>query len=466
MAVAPDGRIAVVGDDGDNSAVVALFDADGSPDTDFDTDGKIVWASKAITDERESGRAFVGYYGRAVGFTPNGHVVVGGYQETGYDVNPGYSVDYIPIRDWVLKGISASGVAQFAQVGSTDPVQGGFEDLAVLADGSILAAGSVTQGWRVAKFKSDGSVDRTFGDGGESITGDATQFDARIAARRIVVDAADGSYFLLGTQPGRPRAYLARYGGDGAIDTQFGPRLADDQGRVPMPMFQLVGATDLTLLGDDPVVLVASENDIGEDLTHLVYAVPPVPPVPPRAYIDANRVLKILGSDADDTLHVHVRSDGRTVVVINDVAQSFPTRKIRRINMYGFHGDDRLTAGRRVGDIYIDGGSGNDFVQGQSGNDLLAGGNGDDTLVGNAGHDRILGQVGRDFLHGNDGNDSLFGQLGIDTLHGDAGDDFLHGENDTNDNIYGGAGDDIAVRDDKDSVSEVETTQLSGTPPQ
>ena len=472
MAVAPDGRIAIVGDDDDNSAVVAVFNADGSADTGFDTDGKFLWAAKVVTATSEAGTAFDGFYGRAVGFLPDGRLVVGGFTETGFDVNPGFNVDFIPDRDWILKSLTPAGAIDWTMTQLTGITpqgvqqQGGIEDLAVLANGSILAAGSANKGWRVAKFNSTGGKDRTFGDDGERITGQETAFDARNTATRIAVDPEDGSYVLLGSQrvdfAFGTHVAIARFTADGAVDEPFAGAHRDIYGRFQLPdPTEDADAADLVLRGDDPVVLLSSTDVLGEPALRLVYA---RPFDAPHAFIDDKRVLRIVGSDADDVLHVHRRTDGRTVVVINDFAQSFPTRKFRRIHMLGSFGDDRLTAGRRVGDIYIDGGNGNDFVQGQSGNDLLAGGNGDDTLIGNAGNDRLLGQVGRDLLHGSAGNDSLFGQLGIDTLHGDAGNDFLHGENDTNDNIYGGAGDDIAVRDDKDSVMDVETTQLSGTP--
>ena len=464
LAVAADGRIAVVGSDS-LSAIVAVFEDDGSLDTNCSTDGKLVWAPFLQTSETEAGRFYDGYTGRAVTFTQGGQLIVGGALETGVFVNPGFNVDIIPDVAWVIESLDPSGGTNWSvtQLGGTTQ-QGRVEDMAALPNGQILVAGSANQGWRVVRLDGDdGALDTTFGDNGQSLTGEATEFTDRTAATRIAL-APDGSYFLLGRQMAGldDVVYLAHYHANGTIDIPFaGDHSINGMQRVAGDAE--LGALDLALVGENPVALVVGENDIGVQFTRLVYA---IPPTAARAVLSlATRVLTIMGSEFADNLHVHVRKDGRTVVVINGVARSFPTRKIRRIHMYGLGGNDNLTAGRRAPGIYIDGGIGDDFVQGQSGNDLLAGGNGNDTIVGNHGHDRLLGQGGRDLMHGNDGNDSLFGQAAIDTLHGDAGNDFLHGENDTNDNIYGGAGDDIAVLDEKDNVLEVETTQISGTPP-
>ncbi|TAL47629.1 MAG: hypothetical protein EPN89_08335 [Methylovulum sp.] len=67
---------------------------------------------------------------------------------------------------------------------------------------------------------------------------------------------------------------------------------------------------------------------------------------------------------------------------------------------------------------------------------------GNDTLVGTAGNDVIRGLAGDDMLQGATGKDSLYGGVGNDTLYGDDGDDALYGR-DGDDTLIGGKGDDL-----------------------
>ena len=100
--------------------------------------------------------------------------------------------------------------------------------------------------------------------------------------------------------------------------------------------------------------------------------------------------------------------------------------------LYGRDGNDRIIGNLGDdslfgdgGNDYVDGGNGNDLVTGQDGNDTLIGGSGNDTLSGDAGNDFLDGGVGNDKLHGGDGDDTFLGGDGDDTLWGDAGQDTI-----------------------------------------
>jgi Ca2+-binding RTX toxin-like protein len=111
----------------------------------------------------------------------------------------------------------------------------------------------------------------------------------------------------------------------------------------------------------------------------------------------------------------------------------------------------------------LEGGKGDDFIQGGSGPDEIYGAcqladtdypcrGYSDTVYGGAGDDVVYGGdespvfgLADDTLHGGPGNDQLDGGAGHDDVHGDEGDDVVGGGNDTvYDNLYGGAGTDIA----------------------
>ena len=70
---------------------------------------------------------------------------------------------------------------------------------------------------------------------------------------------------------------------------------------------------------------------------------------------------------------------------------------------------------------------GNDTITGDAGNDVVLGGGGDDRLDGASGNDLIIGGAGNDSLTGGGGDDTLIGSSGSDMLRGGAGDDLLIG---------------------------------------
>ncbi|WBV42797.1 M10 family metallopeptidase C-terminal domain-containing protein [Pseudoroseomonas cervicalis] len=94
---------------------------------------------------------------------------------------------------------------------------------------------------------------------------------------------------------------------------------------------------------------------------------------------------------------------------------------------------------RRVADLTLNGGAGNDVLAGGGGQDRLNGGGGDDRLSGLGGADQLSGGAGNDLLDGGAGNDLLLGEAGDDTLLGGAGQDTLRG-GDGNDLLVGGLG--------------------------
>lgn len=114
---------------------------------------------------------------------------------------------------------------------------------------------------------------------------------------------------------------------------------------------------------------------------------------------------QILGGSGDDT-------------IINQSATVFG-------EMYadGGLGNDDITGGRWHD--YIQGGPGNDVLRGGHSDDYIEGGEGDDMLYGGWGDDVIDGSAGDDSIYGSRGNDELLGNLGADTIYGGPGNDVL-----------------------------------------
>ena len=119
------------------------------------------------------------------------------------------------------------------------------------------------------------------------------------------------------------------------------------------------------------------------------------------------------------------------------------------MTIVGTNGDDELATMSMVGET-IYGLNGNDLLKGFAGEDQLYGGDGDDKLVGNsattsttADTNDIYGGDGNDLIiAGNGWGDEIFCGAGDDVALGGTGDDYLEGGLD-NDRLEGRAGDDV-----------------------
>lgn len=138
----------------------------------------------------------------------------------------------------------------------------------------------------------------------------------------------------------------------------------------------------------------------------------------PLAVLTANGTLVINGTNGNDQINAYL-SGPSLIATVNDQTFTFTYSSVKRIYVAAMAGDDNVSlAGGIIGST-INGGIGNDTLSGTGGNDTLEGDGGNDLLLGNG------------------GNDSLWGGGGYDTLNG-------------------GAGDDIAPRDHKDTIIDVE----------
>lgn len=87
-------------------------------------------------------------------------------------------------------------------------------------------------------------------------------------------------------------------------------------------------------------------------------------------------------------------------------------------------------------DDYINAGPGDDVVIAGLGDDMVDAGPGNDVVIGNEGNDQLLGWDGNDYLNGGPGDDEIYGGNGDDVLRDNAG---------TNNQLYGGPGNDTYV---------------------
>ncbi|HEX7450464.1 MAG TPA: hypothetical protein VF306_23085, partial [Pirellulales bacterium] len=181
---------------------VSRYNADGTPDTTFGTNGAITNDLSGQSDKPQ-----------AVLIQPDGKIVVGGIGGDG----PIFYAELARYNtDGTLDGSFGSGGKMLLNQGGYNEVL----DLALQSDGKILAAGANGGGLGVIRLNPDGSLDTGFGDNG--IASAPSQFGNRAFG---VVVQPDGQIVLAGVnQEGNynSQVALARFTPQGALDLNFG----------------------------------------------------------------------------------------------------------------------------------------------------------------------------------------------------------------------------------------------------
>ncbi len=216
VAIQADGKIVVVGASvtGTNSdASLVRYNTDGTLDTSFDGDGKVITAFFSRFDELT-----------AVKILPDQKILaLGRYQYT--NANSGFL------------GV----LARYNTDGSLDTTFGGGDGFAqalmeealalvVQTDGKIIVTGSQATGQsdgqaRQQRFNADGSTDTTFGNGIAGAGTNSLQYDTFIGTdhdSRAIALQTDGKIVVGGCRASGSCSYgLARLNPNGSLDTTF-----------------------------------------------------------------------------------------------------------------------------------------------------------------------------------------------------------------------------------------------------
>jgi uncharacterized delta-60 repeat protein len=232
VATQLDGRVVAVGRTGSGDFGLARFLVDGSLDPSFGSAGKVTTDVGGAFDE-----AF------AVMIQPDGKIVAAGGTAPG-------------------GGCCQFALARYNPDGSLDPTFdtdgkvttpfGGDArafDVAIQADGKILAAGSkfdpFENGFALARYNPDGSLDPTFGTAGKALT----SFGGMADAAHGVAVQPDGKIIAAGAGGAANDFLVARYNPDGSLDATFGTT-----GKVITDFGGLDRAHDVDLQGDGKIV--------------------------------------------------------------------------------------------------------------------------------------------------------------------------------------------------------------------
>jgi Ca2+-binding RTX toxin-like protein len=196
-----------------------------------------------------------------------------------------------------------------------------------------------------------------------------------------------------------------------------------------------------------------------------------------HAVIDSSNLLQVEGTAGNDTIYVTLVSP-TVLTVTTEITQTFNPTSIVGVRVTAGDGADIVVVSGLIENVLIDGGGGNDRLVGSDGSDTLVGGSGRDVLDGRLGNDRLNGNGGPDKLLGNGGADRLFGYdgddyldggsssdrftpgNGKDTCFGQSGNDSFLAFDQTQDEIYGGSGEDTALCDGIDIRASIEQVAI------
>ncbi len=195
LAIQTDGKIVAAGTSNDDFAVVR-YNGDGSLDTTFDGDGKVRTPIGTSGD-----------YASSVAIQTDGKIVTAGYT---------YNGDF----DFAVARYNTNGSldTSFDSDGIVTTPGGIAYSLAIQADGKLVTAGASQEGFVVVRYNASGSLDTSFGGNGIVVT----PIGAGGFAFSVAIQP-DGKIVAAGSSSNGPDGCIAivRYNSNGSLDTTF-----------------------------------------------------------------------------------------------------------------------------------------------------------------------------------------------------------------------------------------------------
>jgi uncharacterized delta-60 repeat protein len=296
VAIQNDGKIVVAGysnNGSDYDFAIVRYNADGSLDNTFDSDGKVTTAIGSSDD-----------YGKSVAIQSDGKIVVAG------DSYNGSNYDFALVR-YNTDGSLDNTFDSDGKV--TTPIGSGNDEgysLAIQSDGKIVVSGYVTIGsytdFAVVRYNTDGSLDNTFDNDGIVTTDFVNGYDYGNSA----VIQSDGKIVVAGfSNTGSNNDFaLIRYNTDGSLDITF-----YNDGKVTTAIGTSYDIGSSAAIQSDGKIVVAgySNNGSNDDFALVRYN---TDGSLDNTFDSDGKVTTAIGSGDDDGNSVAIQSDGKIVV--------------------------------------------------------------------------------------------------------------------------------------------------------
>ncbi|MEJ7933269.1 hypothetical protein WG907_03245 [Sphingobium sp. AN558] len=415
-----DGKLLAAGTS-DGSFAIARYNANGTIDSNFGVNGKVIAAVGA--SQVLSGLAL----------QSDGKIVAGGTVDGNFGLirfNPDGSLD---------TSFDSDGRAM-TDLGGSDQLN----DITIQADGKILAVGTNGIQTAIVRYNVDGSLDSSFGDNGVSIKLIEVN---KVSTAQRVIQANDGSIYVAGiTGPGptffNPNAlYVSSIAQDGAFDTDFssdGILIVDPNASGAVQEIRADAANNL---------LLSVVQGSGFGASYSLYSLDGA-----GIITDSTTYAQVNGAGITLPGGIAFFPDGKLAATTPNSVYKFDSdlNVDTQFNGYGFYPLTFLSISatdivyQKDGQVVVlgSGYNNNDFtlvrlnangsLDAHFGiapyqHNLITGTEGPDMLTGTVAGDEIHGLGGNDGLGGGDGDDLLFGGDGDDTLNGHLGNDILDG---------------------------------------
>jgi len=469
MIALPDGKFVLAGASFDFSSslgrvAIARLNADGSLDTTFSGDGKLLiddpdddLTAAAVVRATGDGKLIVGGQSSVARVTADGTLDASfgtnGIHKIVTDGRSGLLQSLFIAPDgkvWVAERLNGFRreylVARLTTSGGFDntlsgdgrvyfPLGGNDVYIAPLAGNKAILAniGGLGDSVQFRRINPDGGQDATFGNAGVvriPITGVNATLRQLIAAPNGKLLATGFSGAQLSNQI---NTFVARINVNGTVDAAFGTQgvaFIDIAGNNTPGGFAVARDGKIIVAGSSSQRLDSPPDTfINQAFAARLIGTE----TEPSARVTATGTLLVQGSELAETITIDTITTAagkRVRVSINGIVTTFPARNVKRQVVFAADGNDLIAMRSTVGASFeAHGDGGNDAITGNGranilrggeGDDTLSGFGGDDALVGNAGNDSLLAGSGDDNAEGGTGNDTLFGATGQDTLNGGA----------------------------------------------
>ena len=239
LLVQSDGKILVAGSGwvnypGNIDASIVRLNANGTVDTSFGSSGYVVYSVGVTTDATE------------LAFQSDGKLIVTEKHYDGSNWNLG-------IRRYTSNGSldTTFGVSGYRDTG----IDGGYSDIHVNSDDSIVSFGTVGNNFTIKKWTSNGALDTSFGTSGTTtLSHGMTEIGYNVGVQ------SDGKYLLSGGSNGN--LSVARINTDGSVDTGFG---TNGIYVTTISLDNVSAEGDLSVNSDDSFQIIGTQNNGDDD---------------------------------------------------------------------------------------------------------------------------------------------------------------------------------------------------------